>query len=89
MKHLPTVKTRQLQWQKLNANYINSTIWKTSDLEEKEEALEELFDSEGIFKRMEEIFAQRVIAPKREVTKEKRQEIYIIDTRKAHNISKV
>jgi hypothetical protein len=83
------VKTRQLQWQKLNANYIQSTIWKKATLEEKEEALENMFDAEGVFKRMEEIFAQKVIATKKLAKKEKRQEICIIDPRKAYNISKI
>jgi hypothetical protein len=44
--------------------------------------------SEGIFNRMEEVFAQKVIATKRAVKKEKKQEISIIDSRKAYNISK-
>lgn len=88
LKHLPAVKTRQLQWQKLNANHIGSTLWKSSADAEKEEALESLLDSEGIFNRMEEVFAQKVIATKRMVKKEKRQEICIIDSRKAYNISK-
>lgn len=88
LKHLPGVKTRQLQWQKLNANHIGSTLWKSSADAEKEEALESLLDAEGIFNRMEEVFAQKVIATKRVAKKEKRQEICIIDSRKAYNISK-
>ncbi|KAF1806704.1 hypothetical protein FB192DRAFT_1271756 [Mucor lusitanicus] len=87
LKHLPAVKTRQLQWQKLNANHIGSTLWKSSADAEKEEALESLLDAEGIFNRMEEVFAQKVIATKRMAKKEKRQEICIIDSRKAYNIS--
>lgn len=43
---------------------------------------------EGIFNRMEEVFAQKVIATRKLAKKEKRQEIFIIDSRKAYNISK-
>lgn len=88
LKHLPAVKTRQLQWQKLNANHISSTIWKTAASADKDEALEELLDVEGIFNRMEEVFAQKIVASKKLVKKEKRPEISIIDSRKAYNISK-
>lgn len=88
LKHLPAVKTRQLQWQKLNANHIGSTVWKTVTTEQKDDELEDKLDTEGIFSRMEEIFAQKIIASKKLVTKEKRQEICIIDSRKAYNISK-
>jgi cytochrome b involved in lipid metabolism len=88
VKHLPTVKTRQLQWQKLNTNHIQSTIWKNSDLENKEDELAERMKAEGIFSRMEEIFAQKVATSKKLVTNEKRQDICIIDSRKAYNISK-
>lgn len=88
LKHLPGVKTRQLQWQKLNANHIGSTVWKTVTSADKDDALEELLDIEGIFNRMEEVFAQKIIASKKLVKKEKRQEICIIDSRKAYNISK-
>ncbi|KAG0914538.1 hypothetical protein G6F33_004165 [Rhizopus arrhizus] len=87
VKHLPTVKTRQLQWQKLNTNHIQSTIWKNSDLENKEDELAERMKAEGIFSRMEEIFAQKVATSKKLVTNEKRQDICIIDSRKAYNIS--
>jgi hypothetical protein len=88
LKHLPGVKTRQLQWQKLNASHINSTIWKNATSAERDAILEDLLDKEGIFDRMEQVFAQKEIASKRLALKEKRKEITIIDPRKANNISK-
>ncbi|OBZ82725.1 Formin-A, partial [Choanephora cucurbitarum] len=83
----PAVKTRQLQWQKLNAGKIGSTVWKLGTSNEKEEELEALLDKEGIFDRMEQVFAQKVVQSKRALPKERRQEINIIDSRKAYNIS--
>jgi hypothetical protein len=87
LNHLPSVKTRQLQWQKLPT--IQSTVWIKAS--ERDEEMEQLFDTKGIFENMERVFAQRVIQKQKEKKQqeEKRPEICIIDSRKAYNISKL
>jgi cytokinesis protein len=84
--HVPTVKTRALQWQKLNASAIQKTIWGVQDVDEK--ALEEELDLAGVFAAAESTFAQKVIATRAKARKERKQEITIINPKKAHNISK-
>jgi hypothetical protein len=86
VKHLPNVKTRALQWQKINMQQIKSTIWESSD--DIEAGWETRLDSEGLFDLMEELFAQKVVATPKKLVQEKKQEINIIDSRKAYNISK-
>ncbi|CAO3587923.1 unnamed protein product [Absidia cylindrospora] len=85
MKHLPNVKTRALQWQKINMHQIKSTVWESSD--DIEQGWEKRMDSEGVFDLMEELFAQKVIATPKKRTQQKKQEINIIDSRKAYNIN--
>jgi cytokinesis protein len=84
--HAPTVKTRALQWQKLNASSIQRTIWGVVNVDEK--ALEEELDIAGVFAAAESTFAQKVIATRAKARKERKQEITIINPKKAHNISK-
>jgi hypothetical protein len=86
VKHLPNVKTRALQWQKINMQQIKSTIWDAND--DIEQGWETKMDSEGLFNLMEELFAQKVVATPKRLLREKKQEINIIDSRKASNISK-
>ncbi|KAI9476486.1 MAG: hypothetical protein EXX96DRAFT_485807 [Benjaminiella poitrasii] len=85
IRHQPNVKTRALQWTKLQANFANRTIWGTDDVDEL--ALEDELDQLGVFNSIEELFAQKIIERKKRVTKEKKQEIRILDPKKAYNIN--
>ncbi|KAI8100130.1 uncharacterized protein BX664DRAFT_355473 [Halteromyces radiatus] len=85
VNHLPNVKTRALQWQKINMQQIKSTIWEST--QDIEKGWESKMDSEGLFDMMEELFAQKVIPKPKKQMREKKQEINIIDSRKAYNIN--
>lgn len=86
MRHQPDVKTRALQWTKMQANFINKTVWATEDVDEM--ALEDELDTIGVFDSIQELFAQKVIQQKRRQRQERKQEICILDPKKAYNISK-
>lgn len=52
-----------------------------------EVALEDELDTLGIFNSIEELFAQKVIERKKRMLKEKKEEIRILDAKKAYNIN--
>jgi cytokinesis protein len=85
LRHQPNVKTRALQWTKIQANFVGKTVWGSDDVDEM--ALEDELDTKGIFSSIEELFAQKVIERKKRILKEKKQEICILDPKKAYNIN--
>ncbi|ORZ12691.1 hypothetical protein BCR42DRAFT_467822 [Absidia repens] len=85
LRHQPDVKTRALQWTKMQANFINKTVWASKDIDDL--ALEDELDSIGVFDSIQELFAQRVIQQKKQHSKERKQEICILDSKKAYNIN--
>lgn len=85
LRHQPNVKTRALQWTKIQANFVGKTVWGASDVDEV--ALEDELDTLGIFNSIEELFAQKVIERKKRMLKEKKEEIRILDAKKAYNIN--
>ncbi|CAO3596601.1 unnamed protein product [Absidia cylindrospora] len=85
LRHQPDVKTRALQWTKMQANFINKTVWASKDVDEL--ALEDELDSIGVFDSIQELFAQRVIQQKKQLRKERKHEICILDSKKAYNIN--
>ena len=86
MRYYPDVKTRALQWTKMQHQAVGKTIWGEDDVDE--EALEEEMNELGVFNSIQELFAQRQIERKRKMKSEKKQEIYILDSKKIANISK-
>lgn len=86
IRHQPNVKTRALQWTKIQANFVGKTVWGTNEIDEN--ALEDELDNLGIFDSIESLFAQKIIERKKRMHKEKKQEICILDPKKAYNISK-
>lgn len=85
LRHQPNVKTRALQWTKIQANFVGKTVWGANDVDEL--ALEDELDTMGIFNSIEELFAQKVIERKKKMLKEKKEEIRILDAKKAYNIN--
>ncbi|KAG0169559.1 hypothetical protein DFQ28_004162 [Apophysomyces sp. BC1034] len=85
IRHQPTVKTRALQWTKIQAHFVGKTIWATEDVDEM--ALEDELDTMGIFSTIEQMFAQKIIERKPRQKKERKQEICILDQKKAYNIN--
>ncbi|KAL7308771.1 hypothetical protein PS15m_011936 [Mucor circinelloides] len=85
LRHQPNVKTRALQWTKIQANFVGKTVWGANDVDEV--ALEDELDTLGIFNSIEELFAQKVIERKKRMLKEKKEEIRILDAKKAYNIN--
>ncbi|KAI8353613.1 armadillo-type protein [Choanephora cucurbitarum] len=85
IRHQPNVKTRALQWTKIQANYVGTTVWNSQEVDE--DALEDELDTMGIFSSIETLFAQKVIERKRLPQKKKKQEICILDPKKAYNIN--
>lgn len=84
IRHQPTVKTRALQWTKMHGNMVGKTIWGNST---DDDALEDELDDLGIFNSIETLFAQKVIEPKKKVQANKKQEVRILDPKKAYNIN--
>ncbi|KAG2196955.1 hypothetical protein INT46_008126 [Mucor plumbeus] len=85
LRYQPNVKTRALQWTKIQANFVGKTVWGANDVDEL--ALENELDTMGIFNSIEELFAQKVIERKKKMLKEKKEEIRILDAKKAYNIN--
>ncbi|ORZ05858.1 hypothetical protein BCR42DRAFT_427913 [Absidia repens] len=85
MRHQPDVKTRALQWTKMQTNFINKTVWAATDIDEY--ALEDELDTIGVFASIQEIFAQKIIQQKRRQRQERKEEICILDSKKAYNIN--
>ncbi|KAL9555089.1 hypothetical protein MBANPS3_002512 [Mucor bainieri] len=85
LRHQPNVKTRALQWTKIQANFVGKTVWGANDVDEV--ALEDELDTLGIFDSIEALFAQKVIERKKRMLKEKKEEIRILDAKKAYNIN--
>lgn len=85
MRHQPNVKTRALQWTKMHGNVVGKTIWGGSEVDE--DALEDELDDLGIFNSIENLFAQKVIQTKKKTNQTKKQEIRILDSKKAYNIN--
>lgn len=85
MRHHPDVKTRALQWTKLHGQVVGKTFWGTKEIDE--DALEDELAELGIFSSIQDLFAQKVIERKQRQRKEKKQEICILDPKKAYNIS--
>ncbi|KAI8337692.1 hypothetical protein BC941DRAFT_352320 [Chlamydoabsidia padenii] len=85
MRHQPDVKTRALQWTKMQSNFINKTVWATEDVDEM--ALEDELNTIGVFDSIQALFAQKVIEQKRRQRQERKQEICILDPKKAYNIN--
>ncbi|KAJ2959693.1 hypothetical protein NQZ79_g4808 [Umbelopsis isabellina] len=79
------VKTKALQWTKMNQQIISKTVWGTKTVDEF--ALEMEMMEKGVFSSAEDLFAQKVFEPKKVVKKEKKPEICIIDSKKAYNIN--
>lgn len=79
------VKTKALQWTKMNQQTISKTVWGTKTVDEF--ALEMEMMEKGVFSSAEDLFAQKVFEPKKVVKKEKKPEICIIDSKKAYNIN--
>jgi cytokinesis protein len=86
IRHQPNVKTRALQWTKIQHNFVGKTLWGSDEVDE--DALEDELNTMGIFDSIEELFAQKVIERKKRALKEKKQEICILDPKKAYNISR-
>ncbi|KAI8095753.1 hypothetical protein BDF21DRAFT_374116 [Thamnidium elegans] len=85
IRHQPNVKTRALQWTKIQANFVGKTVWGSNEIDEI--ALEDELDVLGVFDSIESLFAQKVIEKKKRMQKEKKQEICILDPKKAYNIN--
>ncbi|CAO3595395.1 unnamed protein product [Absidia cylindrospora] len=85
MRHQPDVKTRALQWTKMQTNFINKTVWAATDIDEY--ALEDELNTIGVFASIQEIFAQKIIQQKRRQRQERKEEICILDPKKAYNIN--
>jgi cytokinesis protein len=85
MMNQSKVKTKALQWTKMNQNVLAKTVWVTKSVDEL--ALEKEMKEKGIFDFAEDLFAQKVFEPKKVVKKEKKPEICIIDNKKAYNIN--
>lgn len=85
IRHQPNVKTRALQWTKIQANFVGKTVWGANEIDEN--ALEDELDDLGIFDSIESLFAQKIIERKKRMHKEKKQEICILDPKKAYNIN--
>ncbi|KAG2183787.1 hypothetical protein INT43_006798 [Umbelopsis isabellina] len=79
------VKTKALQWTKMNQQTISKTVWGQKTVDEL--ALEMEMMEKGVFSSAEDLFAQKVFEPKKVVKKEKKPEICIIDSKKAYNIN--
>lgn len=86
LRHQPNVKTRAIQWTKLQGNAVGRTVWGSNDVDEL--ALEDEMDTLGIFDSIESMFAQKVVQAKKRVVQEEKKEIRILDQKKGYNISK-
>ncbi|KAI8145922.1 hypothetical protein BJV82DRAFT_535287 [Fennellomyces sp. T-0311] len=85
MRYYPDVKTRALQWTKMQHQAVGKTVWGEDGIDE--EALEEEMNELGVFNSIQELFAQKQIERKRRMKSEKKQEIYILDSKKIANIN--
>ncbi|KAG1453587.1 hypothetical protein G6F56_007531 [Rhizopus delemar] len=85
LRHQPNVKTRAIQWTKLQGNTVGRTVWGTNDVDEL--ALEDEMDTLGIFNSIESMFAQKVVQVKKRVVQEEKKEIRILDQKKGYNIN--
>lgn len=85
IRHQPNVKTRAIQWTKMQANFVGKTIWGTNDIDEI--ALEDELDTLGIFETVESLFAQKVVQTKKKAPTAQKKEIRILEDKKAYNIN--
>lgn len=85
MMHHSKVKTKALQWTKMNQNNISKTVWGSKTVDEI--ALEMEMKQKGVFEGAEELFAQKVFEPKKVIKREKKPQVCIIDSKKAYNIN--
>ncbi|KAG1310055.1 hypothetical protein G6F64_004841 [Rhizopus arrhizus] len=85
LRHQPNVKTRAIQWTKLQGNAVGRTVWGSNDVDEL--ALEDEMDTLGIFDSIESMFAQKVVQAKKRVVQEEKKEIRILDQKKGYNIN--
>jgi hypothetical protein len=69
----------------MNQNVISKTVWGTKLVDEL--SLENEMKEKGVFDVAEDLFAQKVIEPKKVVKRKKKPEICIIDNKKAYNIN--
>ncbi|GAN04274.1 hypothetical protein MAM1_0059d03734 [Mucor ambiguus] len=100
LSRCPSVKTRILQWQKLDKNSIQATIWSDESVMveqyRKPAVLEEKLDRAGLFRKMEEAFGQHKEADKQwpHCSNKKKwrkrisdHEVHVLDPQKAANIT--
>jgi len=85
MIHQSKVKTKALQWTKMNQNNVSKTVWGSKTVDEI--ALEMELKEKGVFDGVEELFAQKVFEPKKIIKREKKPQVCIIDSKKAYNIN--
>ncbi|KAI9259027.1 hypothetical protein BDA99DRAFT_484089 [Phascolomyces articulosus] len=85
LRYYPDVKTRALQWTKMQHQVVGKTVW--SDDIVDEDALEDEMNDLGVFNSIQELFAQKQIQRKRRVLETKKQEIFILDPKKINSIN--
>ncbi|OZJ02756.1 hypothetical protein BZG36_03344 [Bifiguratus adelaidae] len=78
-------KLKGLQWEKIAKSAAEKTVFGKQFLDEK--AFAEQLQKGGIFENMEDLFAQKPSPAKVKIKKERKQEISVIDPKKAYNMN--
>jgi hypothetical protein len=86
----PKVKTKVVQWDKLNRQGINETLWDPNVTSDEKRQKAAKFEAElatsGVFDEIEKSFAQKQVAEFK--IKTTKAALQIIDSKKAYNLSK-
>jgi hypothetical protein len=87
----PKIKTKFVQWEKLNRQGINETIWDPNAKSEEKRQRAAKFEAElaksGVFDEIEKSFAQKQVAEFK--IKTTKVALQIIESKKAYNLSKL
>ncbi|KAG0250651.1 hypothetical protein BG011_008195 [Mortierella polycephala] len=82
---MAAIKMKALQWDKINYMAVGNTVWGSGGVDDS--ALQKALGENGIFGSMEQLFVAKVTEYKEPRASKKRQEICILEQRRAYQIN--